>query len=202
MASNLAEWDAKHLAAAESPAAEPASIFRELFPLLPHGPALDLASGTGRHALLLAARHQSVTAADGSEIALKTLEGRATAVHIKVHKAASLNDIAPLRASGIHLVHANLEEIILPANSFDLILCFRYLQRSLFRQIEQALTPGGVLLFETFTKAQLEFVGGPRNPEFLLEPGELRMAFPSLHVLFFRELRAGQGIASLLAQKP
>jgi len=202
MASNLVEWDAKHVAAAESPAAEPASILRELLPLLPHGPALDLACGTGRHALLLAARHQTVVAVDGSEIALKTLEARATATNIKVHKTANLNDAAPLKASGIHLVHANLEETALPANSFELILCFRYLQRPLFPQMQQALTPNGMLLFETFTKAQLEFSGGPRNPEFLLEPGELRTAFPSLNVLFYRELRAGQGIASLLAQKP
>jgi len=59
-----------------------------------------------------------------------------------------------------------------------------------------------VLLFETFTQAQLEFAGGPRNPEHLLEMGELRNAFPELRVLFYGELRAGQGIASLLAQKP
>jgi hypothetical protein len=30
----------------------------------------------------------------------------------------------------------------------------------------------------------------------------LRTAFPGLHVLFYRELNAGQGIASLVAQKP
>jgi hypothetical protein len=99
-------------------------------------------------------------------------------------------------------VHANLEEIALPAHCFQLILCFQYLQRSLFRSIEQALMPGGVLLFETYTLAQMEFAGGPRNPDFLLEAGELHAAFPSLHTLFYRELRAGQGIASLAAQRP
>jgi hypothetical protein len=57
------------------------------------------------------------------------------------------------------------------------------------------------LLFETFTRAQLEFNGGPRNPEYLLRSGELRNAFSGLRVLFYRELRAGQGIASLMAQK-
>jgi len=54
---------------------------------------------------------------------------------------------------------------------------------------------------ETFTSAQLEFAGGPRNPAYLLETGELRDAFPGLRVLFYRELRAGQGIASLIARK-
>jgi len=45
-------------------------------------------------------------------------------------------------------------------------------------------------------------VGGPRNPNYLLERGELRTAFPGLRNLFYRELRAGKGIASLIAVKP
>ena len=102
---------------------------------------------------------------------------------------------------GIDVLQADLERISLPEQSFDVVLCIQYLQRSLFPQISDALRPGGVLLFETFTRAQLEFAGGPRNPEHLLETGELHSAFPRLRVLFYRELRAGQGIASLLAQK-
>ncbi len=58
------EWDARHQAAAGGLATEPASLVVELLPLLPRGPALDLACGTGRHALLLAARQQPVTAVD------------------------------------------------------------------------------------------------------------------------------------------
>jgi hypothetical protein len=65
----------------------------------------------------------------------------------------------------------------------------------------RALRPDGVLLFETYTRAQLEFAGGPRNPVYLLETGELREAFPELSVTFYRELSAGQGIASLVAKK-
>ena len=103
---------------------------------------------------------------------------------------------------GIDLIHADLERAILGADSFSLILCVQYLQRSLFGQMERALAPGGMLLFETYTRAQLEFSGGPRNPDHLLEQGELRTAFPSLRLLFYRELRAGKGIASLIAQKP
>jgi len=56
MPSGQSEWDAKHRLAAEAPASEPASIVRELLPLLPSGPALDIACGSGRHTLLLAAR--------------------------------------------------------------------------------------------------------------------------------------------------
>jgi tellurite methyltransferase len=203
MPTNIADWDEKHRhAAAEGKSSGPATIVRELLPLLPNGPALDLACGLGRHTLLLAAREQRVVAVDASSAALSALEKRGRAAHIRVHRHERLEDAAHSSSSGIHLVRANLEEIALPANTFQLILCFQYLQRSLFRSMAESLMPGGVLLFETYTRAQLEFAGGPRNPDFLLDSGELHAAFPSLHTIFYRELSAGQGIASLAAQRP
>jgi tellurite methyltransferase len=202
MSSNLAHWDVKHLAPAEHPPAEPSSIVRELLPLLPGGAALDLACGTGRNTLFLAGHSRRVIAIDGSRAALKTLEDRGNSARIAVRWAASIEEATRSKRLEIWLVQADLEQTPLPASSFDLILCFQYLQRSLFPVIERALRPGGVLLFETFTTAQLRFNGGPRNPAYLLEPGELRRSFPYLDVLFYRELCAGQGIASLAAQKP
>ena len=201
MPANLSKWDAKHRAAAENGAAEPASIIRELLPLLPHGPALDLACGTGRHALLLAARNQPVTAVDGSNVALEILAERARAAHLAVDFAAGPEIAAETRPRHIRIVRSDLETAILPEKSFALIICIHYLLRSLHPQIEHALLPGGTLVFETYTRAQLEFAGGPRDPAFLLESGELRSAFPSLELLFHRELRAGQGIATLVAQR-
>jgi len=195
-----ADWNAKHHAAAEQPQAEPAGFVRELLPLLPLGPALDLACGTGRHALLLASRHQPVTAVDSSDVALEILEQCVHASHLAVTHVERAAQI-PSRRQGIQLWHADLEEVTLPSQAFSLVLCVNYLQRSLFAQIENALVPGGMLLFETYTTAQLDFVGGPRNPNYLLELGELRTAFPGLRSLFYRELRAEKGIASLIAQK-
>ncbi len=202
MPSSQTDWDAKHKLAAGSPPAEPASIVRELLPLLPRGAALDLACGVGRHTLFLAARGQPVTAVDWSGVALDTLEKRAVEMDVQVQHITGFSKSGRHPHRGIEVMQADLEGIELPEESFDLILCIRYLQRSLFPQMTHALRPGGVLLVDTFAGAQLDFAGGPRNPAHLLEPGELRTAFPGLHVLFYRELRAGQGIASLLAQKP
>ena len=201
MPSSQSDWDAKHKLAAEAPPSEPASIVRELLPLLPHGPALDIACGTGRHALFLAARGQHVTAVDFSSVALDTLEARARGTHTPVQRSSRIPAAGRHLRGGLELIQANLEEAELPERRFDLIICMQYLQRSLFSQMARALRPNGVLLMETFTRAQLEFAGGPRNPEYLLETGELREAFPELCLLFYRELRAGQGIASLLARR-
>jgi tellurite methyltransferase len=195
------DWDARHQAAAgRDPAPEAASFVRELLPLLPRGPALDLACGAGRHAMLLASR-QPVTAIDRSAVGLDLLEQRARDSGLYVRRAGLAEAIATSR-HGIDLVEADLERVCLPEASFKLILCVQYLQRSLFGQIARALAPGGMVLFETYTRAQLEFAGGPKNPEHLLEHGELRVAFPTLRLLFYRELRAGKGIASLIARKP
>jgi tellurite methyltransferase len=194
------KWDGKHRAAAIGPLAEPAGFVMELLPLLPLGPALDLACGTGRHALLLASRQQPVTAVDSSRVALEILEQRAADSHFAVTHIKRPAQIAG-RGRGIQLWQADLEEVNLPSEAFSVALCVNYLQRSLFSKIERTLAPGGMLLFETYTVAQLDFADGPRNPEYLLQLGELRTAFPRLRHLFYRELRAGKGIASLIAQK-
>jgi tellurite methyltransferase len=201
MSSSQSDWDEKYRLTAAVQPAEPASIVRELLPLLPRGPALDVACGTGRHSLLLGARGQHVTAVDWSGTGLEVLEARSRAEGIPIRRISSAAQIAKRHHGGIDLVQADLEQLPLPESTFELILSVQYLQRSLFPQLQRALRPGGVLLFETFTRARLEFNGGPRNPEYLLRSGELRNAFSGLRVLFYRELRAGQGIASLMAQK-
>jgi tellurite methyltransferase len=201
MPANVTEWDARHREAAQNSPPEPASIVSEWLPLLPLGAALDLACGTGRHTLMLAARGQFVNAVDWSGTGLNILENRARKAKLSVSRADDAS-AAGSRTQSIRLIQANLEDIQLPDASFSLVLCLQYLQRSLFQQMAAALRPGGVLVFETFTQAQLNYSGGPRNPAYLLESGELRTAFPGLHTLFYRELNAGQGIASLVAQKP
>jgi tellurite methyltransferase len=201
MPASQSDWDAKHRLAAETPLSEPASIVRELLPLLPAGPALDIACGTGRHTLLLAGRGQHVTAVDFSSVALDLLEVSARSMHIQAHRSDRFPEPRRHLHGGLELLRADLEHAQLPEHGYDLILCIQYLQRSLFAQMARALRPNGVLLMETFTRAQREFAVRPRNLAYLLDTGELREAFPGLCVLFYRELRAGQGIASLVAKK-
>jgi tellurite methyltransferase len=184
---------------------EPAAILLEALQLLPRGRVLDLACGNGRNAIFLSARGWKVTAIDSASSALAFLRAAADAEGIDVTVNGQRNSSRTTSATsggGLDVIEANLEEFQLPRNRFNLVVCTNYLQRSLFRAIEEALLPGGVLLYETFTRAQLQFAQGPRNPKYLLEPGELRTAFPKLTPLFFRELSAGKGFATLLARKP
>ena len=65
----------------------------------------------------------------------------------------------------------------------------------------RALAPGGLLMYETFTIGQRER-GHPRNPAFLLHPGELLTLIAPLEVVRSREGDFnGRLIASVAARK-
>src|SRR6202162_1382135 len=186
------------------PAPQPNPFLLESLPFLPPGCALDLAGGAGQNSVALVARGWPGAAVDGS---LPPLEPPAPQPppHLppvrRVLAPAIPREFPPSHAE-LFLIRADLEHFSLPASAFDVILCFRYLQRSLFPAIERALRPGGVLVFETFTVDQLSFDRGPRNPGHLLRPGELRDAFPGLAHIFSREWKSTESMASLLARKP
>ena len=137
-------------------------------PLL-QGRALDLAAGAGRNALFLARRGLRVDAVD------RALTGLQLA-----HTAARAEGLA-LRA-----VQADLESFPLPRSCYDVVITIRYLQRSLFEPMQQAVKPGGIILFETFLIDQQAF-GHPRNPAFLLQHGELRAGFSACDILTYEE---------------
>ena len=125
--------------------------------LLPSGGRiLDLACGRGRHARFLAAHGFRVVAVD------KDLSG-----------------VADLRQQeGIELIEADLETGAWPlaGSPFDGIVVVNYLHRPHFPFIVDTLAPGGVLIFDTFAAGN-ERWGKPRNPAFLLRPGEQRTVF-------------------------
>ena len=54
----------------------------------------------------------------------------------------------------------------------DVVIVVRYLDRNLFPALAAALRPGGMLVYETFTVEQ-QRMGHPRNPLYMLQPGEL-----------------------------
>ena len=127
--------------------------FAELIPA--HGPVLDLACGTGRHARLLAARGHPVMAVDLDSDALASLAG----------------------LPGIEVLQKDLEIPPWPfePESFAGIVITNYLHRAHFPALATTLRPGGVLIIETFAAGN-ECLGRPRNPAFLLAPGELLAA--------------------------
>jgi SAM-dependent methyltransferase len=139
--------------------------------LLVTGEALDVACGRGRHALWLAARGLSVQAVDRNPVAIAELDAVARRGDLPVHaRVLDLESGAPE---------------IMP-RTFDLVVVIHYLHRPLFPALIASLRPGGMLVYETFTRAQAAR-GKPTNPAFLLEPGELGRLVAPLDVVAQRE---------------
>jgi SAM-dependent methyltransferase len=156
------------------------------------GPVVDLACGRGRHTLAAAELGARALGFDRDAVAL-----------------AQLRDAARSRRLDLLAVRADLEgglEIPAKPASCGAVLVFRFLFRPLAPAICQALKPGGLLLYETFTAEQRALGRGPRNPAFLLAPGELPDLFRELRVLHSWEgLTTGENpeaVARLVAQKP
>lgn len=97
---------------------------------------------------------------------------------------------------------ADLGSYPLPEARFDVVLCTRYLQRTLWQRLEEAVAPGGFVLYETFTVGQCRYDWGPRSSEHLLAPGELRKVFTDWDVWVYEERNTPAAEAGLLARRP
>ena len=148
--------------------------------------ALDLAMGDGRHTRVLAEAGFHAFGVDRD--------------YSRVWQAR-----AGLRASGLDacLWVADLECYPLGDGHFDLVVCSRYLQRSLWSALAALVRPGGFVLYETFTTNQQQYDWGPRSSDHLLIPGgELRAAFDGWDVWTYDERREPAAEAQLVARKP
>jgi SAM-dependent methyltransferase len=126
------------------------------------GSVLDLACGSGRHTRLFLARGHPVTALD------RDLSGVAD-LGAAERLQADLEDGSPWPLAG---------------RRFAAVVVTNYLHRPLFPKLVEAVEPGGLLLYETFALGQERF-GQPRNPDFLLRPGELLAACAGLAVVAY-----------------
>jgi len=155
--------------------------------LLPKGRALDVAMGKGSNAVFLARMGYDVEGVDISPEAVSHAleEARKAKVTIKA-------EVADLEG-----------EYVIRKGSYDVIICFRYLQRSLIPQIKDGLRRGGMVVYETFTVDQVRF-GKPRNPDYLLKYNELLHMFLDFRCRFYQEgiLETRKAIARLIAEKP
>ncbi len=145
------------------------------------GTALDIAGGIGRHAIWLAQRGWKVTLVDISDVGVAMALEEARRAGVSIHGEA-----------------ADLRIYDFGRHRFDLILVFYFLERTIFPALADALKPGGLILYKTYTREHRKF-RACSHPMYFLEPGELRGAFPGFEVLRYAERG---GMAELVARKP
>lgn len=169
MAASSDKWNARYRDhdGALPPAAEVLSGNLHLLPA--QGEALDLACGLGANAMLMAEQGLQVQAWDVANVALDILQEQAA-------------------ERGV-LIDTQCRDVVgegLPEARFDVIVVSRFLERILFAPLINALKPGGVIFYQTFTREKTG-ESGPSNPNYLLAENELLRVFSGLRILAFRD---------------
>jgi tellurite methyltransferase len=151
-----------------------------VLPELRPGRALDLACGSGRDAVFMAACGWSVTGVDVLPDALDRARDLA-------RRCATA--IEPIDWRQVDLEQGG--EPPMPESCFDLIVGFRYLYRPLFAHFAAWLKPGGSVVYETFTTLHRERHGRPASDDHVLQPGELPGLLSGFEIRHFSEAWRG-----------
>lgn len=138
-------------------------------PSLAGSRALDVACGAGRNAMHLAHAGFRVDGVDISRAALERAERSARERGLEVNWRP-----------------VDLDDAVLEAGAYHLISVIRFMHRALAPRLVEALAADGWLLFEHHVHSSRN-VGGPRSPDFRLQPQELLRDFSSLRVLHYEE---------------
>lgn len=141
------------------------------------GPVLSIAEGEGRNAVFLASLGLDVLGIDSSEVGL-----------------AKAHALAASRGVTIRTEVADLATYEPPEDAFGSVVSISAhlpsaVRRRLHRLVESSLKPGGVILLEAYTPAQLaRDTGGPKDPDMLMSRAALEMEFPSCEPIISREV--------------
>jgi SAM-dependent methyltransferase len=163
------DWDKRYREGFYDGATEPHPLLHQFWGTIPPGPVVDIAMGNGRNAFFLAKKGLSVCGLDRSSEALKiarqTMSEKGLAVSLLLGDAGSL----PFKPG-----------------SMTGVIVFYFLMRNIMAEVIHLLKHGGVLVYETFLKRQ-NAIDRHRNPDFLLDDGELITYFTDFDLLFYEE---------------
>ena len=166
----VTDWDERYRQG-EHTTDQPHPLITRFSSTLAPGRVLDLASGSGRHAIWLAERGWQVTAVDYSRTAIEILRERCR------EKGLDVNSV---------IGDLERHEFFIQPESYDLIIVCNYLQRDLFAPLKAGTRIGGTAM------AVIALVGGdpnvrPMNPSYLLNPGELQAQFQGWEIVHYFE---------------
>ena len=154
----------------------PNAFLAEQYGLL-RGPVLSLSEGEGRNAVFLASHGLEVVGVDLSSAALAKAEKLARARGVKI--TTMVCDLATFQPQ--------------PGQFGSVISIWAHLpsrvRNHLYPLVEQSLRPGGTLLLEAYSEAQLpRSTGGPKDPDMLMTVDKVRREFPHCEPVLLREI--------------
>jgi len=165
----MADWDKKYREGFYDGATEPHRLLQDFWQEISGNMVIDVAMGNGRNSVFLAKKGFLVCG----------LEKSAEAIHVAKGVAAS-------EGREISIVRGDAAALPFKKGSADCVMVFYFLMRDTVGNIADILKKGGLLIYETFLKRQNE-INRRRNPEYLLDDGELISYFRDFHLLFYEE---------------
>lgn len=148
---------------------EPNQFLVENIDHIPKGKMLFPAEGEGRNAVYAAQKGYEVYAFDTS------IKAKEKAIELDKAHNASINYQVGM-----------LSDLHYPENSFDgIVLIYAHvpneIRNDFHKHLIRLLKPGGVVLFEAFSKEQLNYSsGGPKDYDMLFSEKEIKTEFSSL----------------------
>jgi cyclopropane fatty-acyl-phospholipid synthase-like methyltransferase len=169
-------WNERYASNEFAYGTEPNSFLVENASLLT-SPVLSLAEGEGRNAVFLASLGLDVLGVDASDVGL-----------------AKAQKLAASRGLAIRTEVADLTSYEPAANHYGSVISISAhlpsrLRNTFYPLVERSLKPGGVILLEAYTKAQLaRTTGGPKDPDLLVDLAELKQQFPNCEPIIAQEI--------------
>jgi SAM-dependent methyltransferase len=169
-------WNERYSAPEYVYGTEPNAFLAEHAGLLT-GPVLSLCEGEGRNGVFLVSRGLDVLGVDGSPVGL-----------------AKARKLAESRGVTLRTEVADLAVYTPPENTFGAVVSIfahlpSALRHRLYPLVERALKPGGILLLEHYSPAQIpKTTGGPKTPDMLFDAADVRRMFPHCEPILAREL--------------
>ncbi|MDH5752545.1 MAG: class I SAM-dependent methyltransferase [Deltaproteobacteria bacterium] len=162
---------------------EPNPLVVRLLPLLRGRTMLDAACGMGRGLAALVDRYEIIYAVDLSDAAV----GIASRIW-KKH-------------SNIRWVKADVKNLAWPRNGLDLVCAFGFTDWDFFKMIPGIISPGGMFLYQGFSKRQLE-VRENLDPDWTSSQEEMEALFSGWEYLVSEESVEPPYRVSFAARKP
>lgn len=168
----MATWDERFREGDYPRNPEPSPILRRYVDAFPDGRALDVATGTGRNAVFLAAEGYEVDAVDRSRPGLEL--ARENARERSVERR-------------VDWIQADVPTYAFPEATYDVVTISFYRAVDRLPDIKEALTPGGVLFVQHHLRSTDAVDSGPDSDRYRFASNELLRACLDLTVLHYDE---------------
>lgn len=181
------DWDRKYREGFYRDVLNPHELLVRYHHIIPKGCVIDIAMGNGRNAHFLCTKGYNVIGLERSREAIKLF-----------YRTFKKNN-------NVICVLGDAKNLPFKEESVEGITVFYFLLRDIMIDIKKILKKNGIIIYETFLKRQNQ-IDRWRNPEYLLDDGELYDYFKEFEIICYEELitereRKKKAIARLVGRK-